>query len=142
MAKTDLKKILSVSGEHGLFEFVAQARNGVIAQSLISGQRTMLGASAKVTSLADVSIYTTSEEMSLKDVFKAIATKLSSGKAMDSKSNPAAIKEFFGEVIPEYDADRFYVSHMKKILDWYNCLQEFASLEFVEEEEEEKPAEE
>ena len=142
MAKTDLKKILSVSGEHGLFEYVAQARNGVIAQSLISGQRTMLGASAKVTSLADVSIYTTSEEMSLKDVFKAIATKLSSGKAMDSKSNPAAIKEFFGEVIPEYDADRFYVSHMKKVLDWYNCLQEFASLEFVEEEEEEKPAEE
>ena len=135
MAKTDLKKILSVSGEHGLFEYVAQARSGVIAQSLISGQRTMLGASAKVTSLADVSIYTTSEEMSLKKVFRAIAEKLSSGKAMDSKSKPEEIKKFFGEVVPQYDADRFYVSHMKKVLDWYNCLQEFASLDFVDEEE-------
>ena len=140
MAKTDLKKILSVSGEHGLFEYVAQARNGVIAQSLITGQRTMLGASSKVTSLADVSIYTTSEEMSLKDVFTAMASKLSSGKAPESKSKPEDIKKFFGEAVPEYDADRFYVSHMKKVLDWYNCLQEFASLDFVEEEEE-KPAE-
>lgn len=136
MEKTDLKKILAISGEHGLFEYVAQGRSGLIAESLLTKQRKMFGASAKITSLEDVSIYTTEKEISLKDVFTAMAGKLAKGKAMDVKSNADQIKSFFAEVIPDYDADRFYVSHMKKVLEWYNVLQEFASLEFVEEEEE------
>lgn len=136
MEKTDLKKILSVAGEHGLFEYVAQGRNGMIAESLVTKQRKMFGPSAKVSSLADISIYTTSEELSLKAVFEAMAKVLSGAQAMDSKSDSAKIKQFFDEIVPNYDEDRFYVSHMKKILDWYNCLQKFASLEFVEDEEE------
>ena len=136
MEKTDLKKILAISGEHGLFEYVAQGRSGLIAESLLTKQRKMFGASAKITSLEDVSIYTTEKEISLKDVFTAMAGKLAKGKAMDVKSNADQIKSFFAEVIPDYDADRFYVSHMKKVLEWYNVLQELASLEFVEEEEE------
>ena len=55
---------------------------------------------------------------------------------MSPKSDPKAIKAFFAEVIPDYDEDRFYVSHMKKILDWYEVLRNHASLEFVEDEEE------
>ena len=59
MEKTDLTKILSVSGEHGLFRYVAQGRNGMIAESLLSGQRKQFGPQAKVSALADISIYTT-----------------------------------------------------------------------------------
>lgn len=138
MEKTDLKKIISISGEHGLFEYVAQTRNGIIAQSLITGQRKAFGPSSKVSSLSDISIYTEDGEVSMKQVLEAIAEKASKAKAMDSKSNPDKIKEFFRTVLPTYDEDRFYVSHMKKVLDWYNCLAEFGSLEFVEEEEEKK----
>ena len=138
MEKTDLKKIISVSGEHGLFEYVAQSRNGIIAQSLITGQRKAFGPSSKVSSLSDISIYTEDGEVSMKQVLEAIAEKTSKARAMDSKSSPDKIREFFRTVIPAYDEDRFYVSHMKKVLDWYNCLAEFGSLEFVEEEEEKK----
>lgn len=142
MEKTDLKKILSVAGEHGLFEYVAQGRNGMIAQNLETKQRKMFGPSAKVSSLADISIYTTSEELSLKSVLESMTKALSGAEAMDSKkADAAAIKKFFDQVVPDYDEDRFYVSHMKKILDWYNCLQKFASLEFVEEEESEQEQE-
>ncbi|MBQ0087304.1 MAG: DUF5606 domain-containing protein [Bacteroidales bacterium] len=138
MEKTDLKKIISISGEHGLFEYVAQTRNGIIAQSLITGQRKAFGPSSKVSSLSDISIYTEDGEVSMKQVLESIAEKAAKAKAMDSKSNPDKIKEFFKTVLPTYDEDRFYVSHMKKVLDWYNCLAEFGSLEFVEEEEEKK----
>lgn len=138
MEKTDLKKIISVSGEHGLFEYVAQSRNGIIAQSLITGQRKAFGPSSKVSSLSDISIYTEDGEVSMKQVLEAIAEKTSKARAMDSKSSPDKIREFFRTVIPTYDEDRFYVSHMKKVLDWYNCLAEFGSLEFVEEEEDKK----
>ena len=150
MEKTDLKKILSVSGEHGLFAYVAQGRNGIIAESLATKQRQLLGATAKVSSLADISIFTDEADVTLRDVLTTMAAKLGQGPAMSPKSDPKAIKAFFAEVIPNYDADRFYVSHMKKILDWYEALRNYATLEFVEEEEEaeeaaaeeEKPAEE
>lgn len=144
MEKTDLKKILSISGEHGLFEYVAQGRGGIIAESLESRQRQMFGASAKVSSLADISIYTDEADVPLRQVLESMAAKLSGGAAPEPKSDQKAIKAFFGEVIPAYDENRFYVSHMKKILGWYEELRKFASLEFVDEEEdeEEKPAEE
>lgn len=140
MEKTDLKKILSVSGEHGLFAYVAQGRGGIIAESLITKQRQMLGASAKVSSLADISIFTDESDVPLRDVLAAMAAKLAQGPAMDPKSDPKAIKAFFAEVLPNYDEDRFYVSHMKKILAWYEELRQYASLEFVEDEQEKTAA--
>ena len=140
MEKTDLKKILSVSGEHGLFAYVAQGRGGIIAESLETHQRHMLGANVKVSSLADISIYTDESDLPLREVLVAMAEKLAQGPAMSPKSDPKAIKAFFAEVVPSYDEDRFYVSHMKKILDWYEELRKYASLEFVEEEEEEETA--
>ncbi len=140
MEKTDLKKILSVSGEHGLFEYVAQGRGGIIAQSMATKQRQLLGASAKVSSLADISIYTDETDVPLRDVLTSMAAKLSQGPAPDPKGDPKAIKAFFAEVLPNYDENRFYVSHMKKVLAWYEELRNFASLEFVADEEEEAPA--
>lgn len=141
MEKTDLKNILSVSGEHGLFVYVAQGRGGIIAESLLTGQRQMLTATAKLSSLADISIYTDQTDVPLQDVLKAMAAKLDKGAAPSPKSDAKDIKAFFAEVIPDYDENRFYVSHMKKILDWYEVLRKHASLDFVEEEEKEEATE-
>ena len=138
MEKTDLKKILSVSGEHGLFAYIAQGRNGIIAESLETGHRQQFGANAKVSALADISIYTDEAEVSLREVLTKMAEKLAQGAAPDPKSDSRTIKAFFDEVIPNYDGDRFYVSHMKKILGWYEELRTHASLEFLEEEKEEE----
>ena len=51
------------------------------------------------------------------------------------------IKALFDKAVPNYDSERFYFSHMKKILDWYNELAKYASFDFVEEEENEKEGE-
>lgn len=136
MEKTDLKKILSISGESGLYEFVSQGRNCLIAESLSTKQRKPFGSSARMSSLADIAIYTNEKEVSLKEVLSNMASVLKNGPAMSHKEDPKKIKAFFAEAVPNYDEDRFYVSHMKKVLEWYNILQQFASLEFVEEEEE------
>ena len=136
MEKTDLKKILSVSGEHGLFAYVAQGRGGIIAESLATKQRTMLGASAKVSSLADISIFTDEADVPLRQVLESMAGKLEKGAAPSPKADSKTIQKFFAEVLPNYDPDRFYVSHMKKVLGWYEELRTYASLEFVDDEEE------
>lgn len=135
--KTDLSKILSVSGKHGLYKFLALSRsNAAIAEALSDGHRTVFDPHSRITTLSDIAIYTDDGEFRLKEVFLAINKALDGNDAPTSKSPEAEIKALFDKAIPNYDPDRFYFSHMKKILDWYNELVQFASLDFVEEEEE------
>ena len=135
--KTDLSKILSVSGKHGLYRFLALSRNNsAIAEALSDGHRTVFDPHSRITTLADIAIFTDEGEFKLKDVFLAIEKALEGAEAPTSKSADADIKALFAKAVPNYDAERFYVSHMKKILDWYGELVKYASLDFVEEEEE------
>ena len=131
-----MTKILAVSGQHGLFEYVAQARNGVIAESLSDRRRTVLGATSRISTLADISIYTSEGEMKLADVFLAVNKALDGADAPSSKAPEKEVVSLFEKAVPDYDADRFYVSHMRKILDWYSQIVKYASLDFVKEEEE------
>lgn len=139
--KTDLSKILSVSGKHGLYKFLALSRtNSAIAEALCDGHRTVFDPHSRITTLSDIAIYTDEGEFKLKDVFLSINKALEGKDAPTSKSSEAEIKALFDKAVPNYDPDRFYFSHMKKILDWYNELVKYASLDFVEEEEPEENA--
>ena len=142
--KTDLQKIMSIAGYSGLFTFLSQSKSGIIVESLIDGKRMCASASMRITSLSDVAIYTDTEELPLRDVFTIIKEKLNTEAAIDAKSDAKLLKEFFEETIPNYDKERFYASHMKKVLEWYNLLQKKEMLDFVdpETEETEQPAEE
>ena len=129
--KTDLAKILTVSGKSGLFLYVAQARGGVIAESLRDKKRVILDARSKITTLADIAIYTQTEELKLSEVFLALNKTLEGKEAPGAKSGDAELKALFAKAVPDYDADRFYVSHMKKVVEWYNELLANASFDFV-----------
>ena len=133
--KTDLAKILSVSGRHGLYNFLAPARNGAIAESLSDKKRTAFDSRSRITTLADIAIYTNEGELKLADVFTAISK---AGDVPAAGSSDNDIKAFFAKAVPNYDGDRFYVSHMKKILAWYDELVKYASLDFVTDEDREK----
>jgi hypothetical protein len=140
--KTDLTRIMSVSGQHGLYKYLAQARNGAIVEALSDKTRNCFDIKSKITTLADISIYATDGEMKLQDVFLKMKEALADADAPSSKSTPEQIKALFAKAIPNYDADRFYVSHMKKVVDWYNELKKYASLEFATPEEARKEEEE
>jgi dephospho-CoA kinase len=141
--KTDLAKILSVSGQHGLYLYVAQARNGAIAESLSDKKRTAFDSHSRISTLSDIAIYTSEGEMRLADVFTAMKKAADEGAAVPgSKASSDEIKTFFIKAVPNYDEDRFYVSHMKKVLEWYDELSKYASLDFVTDEEREAQVEE
>ena len=137
--KTDLSKILAVSGQHGLYRYLAQARGGIIAESLSDGKRTVFDVRNRITTLADISIFTDEGEMKLSDVFLALQKALDGKEGPSAKAADAELKSLFAKAVPTYDADRFYVSHMRKIAEWYNELLKYASFDF--ETEEEQPAE-
>ena len=130
--KTDLSRILAISGQSGLFNYVSSSRTGVIVEALADKKRSNVAASGKVTSLADISIYTDEEEVKLQQVFLNLKEVLGEADAPTSKAAPEELKALFEKALPTYDRDRFYVSHMKKVVDWYNALKNYASLDFVE----------
>lgn len=140
--KTDLARILSVSGQHGLFNYIAQARNGAIVEALSDKRRTCFDMKSRITTLADISIYTSEGEMKLQKVFQKLHDALGEADAPTSKASADELKALFLKAIPNYDGDRFYVSHMKKVVDWYNELKNFASLDFEEGNEGEAASEE
>ena len=134
--KTDLSRILAISGQSGLYLYISQARNGAIVEALADKKRSSVSMTSKITSLADISIYTDEEEVKLQDVFLSMQEVLGDADAPSSKSSADDLKALFEKALPTYDRDRFYVSHMKKVVDWYNNLKKYASLDFVNPEEE------
>ena len=139
--KTDLAKILSVRGQHGLYLYIAQSRSGAIAEALSDKKRVNFAASSGITTLEDISIYTLEGEVKLRQVFEKLHEVLGENDAPSSKAAPDELKALFAKALPDYDGDRFYVSHMKKVVDWYNDLKNHASLDFVTDEEREAEAE-
>ena len=138
--KTDLARTLSIRGQHGLFNYIAQSRGGAIVESLEDKKRYNFSASAGITTLADISIYTDEGEMKLSEVFEKMHEVLKEADAPTAKAAEKELKDLFKKAVPSYDADRFYVSHMKKVVEWYNCLKNYASLDFLTDEEREAEA--
>ena len=130
-----LKSILSISGQSGLFKLVAESKNNIIVESLDTQKRMPVHSSSKVSALEDIAIYTETEDVPLKDIFKAISKKEDNGNALSHKSSGNELKKYFEEVVPDYDQDRVYVSDIKKVLLWYNILNEKDMLDFSETEE-------
>lgn len=119
-----VEKVLAISGKPGLYELKIQTRSGFIAESLIDGKKLTVGLRSNVSLLSEISIYTETDELKLFDVFARIAKKENNGPAIDHKSANDELLAYFGEIVPDFDRDRVYVSDIKKVLNWYNILQQ------------------
>jgi hypothetical protein len=135
-----LKDILAISGEPGLFKFLAQGKNAIIVEHLETKKRSTAFSSARVSTLEEISIFTSKEDTPLSKVFNLIFEKENGGPAIDFKSDPEKLKTWFGEVLPEYDRERVYVSDIKKLVHWYNILHSLNLLVKEEPEKKEEPA--
>lgn len=118
----ELKEILAISGQPGLFKYVAQSTRGVIVESLLDGRRMNASASAKVSALTEISMFTEGDDIPLAEVFTRIYAHTGGKESVDPKETPEKLKACFAEVLPEYDRDRVHVSDIKKCFAWYNTL--------------------
>ncbi len=133
----DLTKIVSISGYPEVFKIIKESRKGVIVESLQTGKRMQAFLHQKISSLEDIAIFTQDGDIQLKDVFRRIHEKENGGKAPDPKDvTQDGVKQYFEQILPEYDRDRVYVSDMKKVMRWYNMLLDKGLLDFSDEQEE------
>jgi hypothetical protein len=134
----DISKIISMSGMPGLYKVIAQSKNGYIVESLIDKKRMPVFASNRVSTLEDISIYTTGDDMPLKEAYKKIFEKENGGPVLDPKSSDEkALRAYLESAIPEYDKERVHISDLRKLFTWYNILQKAGALTAEEPEEQE-----
>ena len=130
--KVELEKILSVSGKPGLFKVISGGRNTVIAESLTDGKRQPILSSQRVSSLADISMFTIEEDVPLRDVLVSMRQQYDGGPASDHKADSAVLRKEMRKVLPGYDEERVYDSDIRKLFNWYNLLQSKGMLDFEE----------
>ncbi|MCD7963104.1 MAG: DUF5606 domain-containing protein [Rikenellaceae bacterium] len=133
----DLKDILTISGQPGLYKFVAQSSNGIIVESLADCKRSNVSASSRVSSIGEIAIYTDSDDMPIEKVFQSIYRDTDGKETISHKSSADELKSYFEKILPEYDRDQVHVSDMKKVLSWYNILNSKGMIDLIEKEEEE-----
>ncbi len=126
----ELKDILAISGQPGLYKYVAQSMRGVIVESLIDGKRMNVSSNARVSALTEISMFTEGEDIALADVFTNIWNYTEGKEAVSHKESANKIIEEFGNVLPDYDRERVHVSDMKKCFAWYNILVKAGFTEF------------
>jgi len=120
----DLKKILAVSGRPGLYQMIAQSPRGIVSESLLDGKRVTLFSHERISTLEEISIFTTENDMRLKDVLRILFEKLEGKPAISHKSSANELRNFMEEMVPDYDAERVYNSDIQKLVNWYNLLLE------------------
>jgi len=145
----DLTKILSISGKPGLYKMVGETKSGLIVESLDDHKKFPVFSHEQISSLKEISIYTETDSVSLKEVLKKVR-EFQQDKPVDNpkKASSSELKALFDQIVPDYDKDTVYVSDMKKVFTWYNLLLQNDMLDFTEDEDEgvaeteEKPSEE
>ena len=118
----ELKDILAISGQPGLFKYVAQSMRGVIVESLIDGKRMNASSTSRVSALTEISMFTEGEDIPLADVFTNIWNYTEGKEAISHKESAEKLKAEFEAVLPEYDKERVHVSDIKKAFSWFNIL--------------------
>lgn len=137
-----LKNILAITGKPGLYKLVSRGTNMLIVESLVDGKRMPTYARDKVVSLAEVSMYTTGDDVSLSEVLNALGKKYQfKAVEMDAKkADNDELRTFFAEVLPTFDRERVYPSDIRKLIAWYNLLIKAGFTDFTLQEDEEPVA--
>lgn len=130
-----LDNILSITGKPGLYVLKTKAKSGFVVRSLSDNKTSIIGMNHNVSVLKDISIYTNTAEVPLKEVLQNIAKKEDNGASINHKSSKQELQDYFSEVLPDYDEDRVYASDIKKIVQWYNILHNNEMLDALKEEE-------
>ena len=128
--------ILAIAGKPGLYKLISRGKNNLIVESLDEAHRRMPAfATDRITSLADIAMFTDTDDIPLMEVLENMKT-LEEGKKASidvKKANGTQLFDYFAKVLPNFDRDRVHGSDIKKLVQWYNILIDNGITDFKEE---------
>ncbi len=120
-----METILSIAGKPGLYKLVSRGKGTLIVETIDNAHRRIPAfATDRVTSLGDIAMYTDAEDIALWEVLTKVGEKegLKESSLNYRKCSSKELRNYFAEVLPNFDQDRVHDSDIKKLLQWYNIL--------------------
>lgn len=131
----DLSNLVAVSGVSGIQKMAVNRKNGLILENIDTQKRSFYSSRKfQFTPLESISIYTLEGTEELATVLRSMRDKVETTPPVAPKSDNDTLRAYFGEILPEFDRDRVFVSDIKRLIKWFNFLQERNLLEDIEEE--------
>lgn len=128
--------ILSIAGKPGLFKLVSRGKMNLIVEALDETHKRMPAfATDRITSLADIAMFTDAEDVPLMTILASIRDKEEKKEVSFpfKKASSKELRAYFAEILPDFDCDRVHDSDIRKLLSWYNILVKNGITDFEEE---------
>lgn len=133
----NLEKYIAVSGLPGIYELVTTRNNGLVVADLDSGKTKFCTMRKhQFTPLGSVAIYTYGDAVEMAEIFKTMEAKKGDHPILPPSAPASDLFDYFEQILPDFDRDRVFISDIKKVIKWYNFLNERKRLDFTASEEE------
>lgn len=132
-----LEEYIAVSGLPGVYKAGASRSNGLLIENLDTGKSKFASVRKhQFTPLASVAIYTNMDSTPLDEIFATMKSQMETNPPIDLSRPSPEIFQYFESILPDFDRDRVYISDIKKVIKWFNYLNERSLLEASSDEEE------
>lgn len=135
--------ILTISGKPGLYKLVSRGKMNLLVEALDETHKRMPAfATDKITSLTDIAMFSETEDVPLTKILATIRDKEESKEVTLNykKCSSKELRDYFAQILPDFDRDRVHDSDIKKLLQWYNILVKNNITDFEDENDESENA--
>jgi hypothetical protein len=130
----NLKDLIAVSGISGVFRIAGNRNNGLIIEDLDTGKKKFAPARRhQFTPLESIAIYTDDDSTELAKVFSNMLEQIEDNPPVNPNAKPDELREYFADVLPDFDRDQVSSGDIKKVIKWFNFLNERNLLSLEEE---------
>ena len=120
----NIENLVSISALPGLHKIIANRDNGLIVEDLETG-KTRFCSSRKhqFSPMETIAIFTDDDDSEkLEVIFQSMMDQKAKNPIPAPNGSSADLKSYFEKILPNYDKDKVHVSHIKKVIKWYNQL--------------------
>jgi len=133
-----LEDLISVSGMPGLFKMAGNRSNGLIVEDLDTGKRKFIPMRKHQFSPLDtIAVFTTQDSVALVEVLGKMNEVKASIPPVSPKSDSETLRAYFNQIVPDHDPFRVYPKDIKKIIKWFQFLEERQIFDHLSNDEEE-----
>lgn len=117
--------MVAVSGLSGLYKLIATKNNGLVVADVDTGKTRFCSVRQyQFTPMQTVAIYTDNDSIEINKVFQSMLDNQATHEVPSPAASQMELRKYFEVIIPDYDRDRVYHSDMKKVIKWFNFLNE------------------
>ena len=120
-----IEKYVAVSGMPGIHKISTSRTNGLLIENMDTGKTRFISMRKhQFTPLATVSIYTEDDTRELTKVFQSMIDQYEDNPPPATNAKASDLFEYFEDILPTYDKDQVFIGDVKKVIKWFNFLNE------------------